>query len=573
MNSEKKFLETLKTLGFPYVNKYSAADFESNFADPQLRPFLEYFCTLDEDNILTSEELDEYASITPQEMKALEELAANESEYLKEEKKNEKEEQAEFLTEKLSHLERKYNSLEEQRKILLEHEAVLLKEISNCEAANKSLRRLFDDFSLNKVPQGIAQLSTTLKSISTLIFNLKDVSDIADENMVLPFLNYGDVEEYFKNEEKLSSLVLTNLLNDFQFEDEDNTILNIPGLSKLEVSKEIHILKNSLKVSKTCEIKSVCSKIKTDKTVMLIKKFQNGYFDEVLEMSTAQLSYKFEKAAQVNEYLKKKEALLQSHLSDAIEEHVEAQSRQIAIAHCHETRLIYKNSLENISRPLQYLLNQKARIEFLNLLINIHQEYWQDVKDLLYKIFHFVDSEKESCLFRQQKIEEFMKQAKVEETHLSPDSIFVSAYKVLSDDIENQEQPLITLPDVVKSLEKLFERKEFISKIKDENSEVIKILAKQYLDLEKNISNGIDYDELMREEKKFSTKVNQTEVLLEEISSFVKESENDWQQKNKLLVSQKHLRLARSLFIFALLEREKFEKIAGNIVQAKPHLL
>lgn len=59
MNGPESFIETLKRIGFSDAHKYKPDEFASMFTDKELGPILESFCTLTEDNVLSSEELAE----------------------------------------------------------------------------------------------------------------------------------------------------------------------------------------------------------------------------------------------------------------------------------------------------------------------------------------------------------------------------------------------------------------------------------------------------------------------------------------------------------------------------------
>lgn len=53
------FLNTLKQIGYPEADYLDESDFESVDSEKDLKSFFEVFCSLNEKNVLTTEELEE----------------------------------------------------------------------------------------------------------------------------------------------------------------------------------------------------------------------------------------------------------------------------------------------------------------------------------------------------------------------------------------------------------------------------------------------------------------------------------------------------------------------------------
>lgn len=59
MNASSSFLKTLKRIGYLEADYLEEADFESMVSEKELKSFFEIFCSLNEKNVLTTEEIEE----------------------------------------------------------------------------------------------------------------------------------------------------------------------------------------------------------------------------------------------------------------------------------------------------------------------------------------------------------------------------------------------------------------------------------------------------------------------------------------------------------------------------------
>ena len=53
------FLNTLKRIGYPEADYLDESDFESIVSGKELKSFFEVFCSMNEKNVLTTEEIEE----------------------------------------------------------------------------------------------------------------------------------------------------------------------------------------------------------------------------------------------------------------------------------------------------------------------------------------------------------------------------------------------------------------------------------------------------------------------------------------------------------------------------------
>lgn len=59
MASGKDFLKALKRIGYQEAHYLDESDFDFSSADPHIKSFLDVFCMLNEENVLTDEEIKE----------------------------------------------------------------------------------------------------------------------------------------------------------------------------------------------------------------------------------------------------------------------------------------------------------------------------------------------------------------------------------------------------------------------------------------------------------------------------------------------------------------------------------
>lgn len=58
MNKKDSFLKTLRRIGYHEVDFLDDSDINSLISEKELEQFFEVFCTLDEKNVLTNEEIE-----------------------------------------------------------------------------------------------------------------------------------------------------------------------------------------------------------------------------------------------------------------------------------------------------------------------------------------------------------------------------------------------------------------------------------------------------------------------------------------------------------------------------------
>lgn len=59
MSASSSFLRTLKSIGYLEADYLEEADFECMVSEKELKSFFDIFCSLNEKNVLTTEEIEE----------------------------------------------------------------------------------------------------------------------------------------------------------------------------------------------------------------------------------------------------------------------------------------------------------------------------------------------------------------------------------------------------------------------------------------------------------------------------------------------------------------------------------
>ncbi|KFM57208.1 hypothetical protein X975_10548, partial [Stegodyphus mimosarum] len=152
MSSGRDFLKTLRRLDVPNLNKYEDSDFDPMFDENNLISFLQCFCSLTQDNVLTPEEIAEYSSLSPAELARYEILLKTEDVQYPEKFESEKRE-IKFLEEHLSQIESHSKILENQKELAKQYEEHLYEEKEACDKVLHGVRYVFQDYSVSKVPK------------------------------------------------------------------------------------------------------------------------------------------------------------------------------------------------------------------------------------------------------------------------------------------------------------------------------------------------------------------------------------------------------------------------------------
>ncbi|KAG8195228.1 hypothetical protein JTE90_027969 [Oedothorax gibbosus] len=560
MNGPELFVETLKRIGFPEAHKYKPDDFVSMFADKELAPILESFCTLTEDNVLSTEELASYAAIPPKELAHLEKLAQK-SEAFATDISDEKNEELKFLEKHLTHIEEHNKSLQKQRELLKLRLTGILEEKDRNEKVLVNSKRKFESYSMQKVPEAQADLTSVLQTISKLISEIEKLITDTDYDTEAPSPQFVGAETYLEEEAHLLRYIEDLLGKNFQIEDFRNFTLNIPGHEDSEFIREVNLFQKALKKSKVEELKAACEKEKLNKIIEFYKKCEDVLPVNIFEIPTSELWSRLGEENDRNEKLIAKEKLINLYLSAAVTERMDAHSNKLAIAHSDEVVQIYNSHCKKIQGHLDEVISHKSRLQLVSLYLDEYARKFASIKQLTEQSSNFLEKEKDMLSRRKQNFQnDLEKESPKKDKYLPEDSVFISVFKILKDiDEDRQNLSSITMDDVFKKVEKVFKQKEFIEKLQNQKLTVLNSLETQRSAIEKVVFQGKEFAELSEIDMNLNMQLNKMGVTSTAMKKTVMDLQNYMDTKEKLLKNDRKLRLARYLYLYALCNEDKFQ--------------
>ncbi|GIZ00974.1 uncharacterized protein CEXT_796511 [Caerostris extrusa] len=328
MSASETFLDTLNRLSFPGVNKFKCSDFDSIVSDPKLENLFNYLSILNEENVLSSEELDEYSAIPLEELEYLESLTQKQDAFLENKSKDE---------------ERIHQKSPSERKKEFHAKALV------------DAEKLYDTYKVQEFPQAETDFVSSMLSTTALIEELQNlISEPEYSNKILPS-NFKEFE-------------ITSNCDPKRFN------IKLSGLSESDMQREVCFLQKVLKNSRLAEIEALSSKVKISKIVEFYKKCEEKDFPHVFKISSAQFWNKMKEEDDKFDMLMEKEKLLKLCLLNTINEHVDIQCCKIGIACSEEVLRSYCKNFGKIKIPLEHLINQRARLELVLLYINFSKK-------------------------------------------------------------------------------------------------------------------------------------------------------------------------------------------------------
>ncbi|GIY09531.1 uncharacterized protein CDAR_283071 [Caerostris darwini] len=561
MSASETFFDTLNRLSFPGVNKFKCSDFDSIVSDPKLENLLNYLSTLNEENVLSSEELDEYSAIPLEELEYLESLTQKQDAFL--ENKSKDEERGKYLQNHLKIILDHNIMLQEQKEILKIHQNHLLKEKEFHAKALVDAEKLYDTYKVQEFPQAETDFVSSMLSTTALIEELQNlISEPEYSNKILPS-NFKGLESYFEEERQLRKYIQDFLHKEFEITsncDPKRFNIKLSGLSESDMQREVCFLQKVLKNSRLAEIEALSSKVKISKIVEFYKKCEEKDFPHVFKISSAQLWNKMKEENDKFDVLMEKEKLLKLCLLNTINEHVDIQCCEIGIACSEEVLRSYCKNFGKIQIPLEHLINQRARLELVLLYIDFSKKGLENIKQLIEKISCFVEKEKNAFQERKSQYEEEMqRQIPQKSEYLSDDSIFLSAYEILSD-VQQMDLNFVSMRDLISKIEQLYQKKELVDKKQDKMLSILNLMEEHRKVSESHIFKGKKFSDLLKLDLDFNQRFNKLDLKVTALMNVICHFNNSRSKKQQLIERNVNQQLARKLYILALTNKESFEK-------------
>ncbi|GFT35386.1 uncharacterized protein NPIL_284981 [Nephila pilipes] len=562
MSEFESFLETLNRLQYPRVNKCKSSDFDAVFSNSILKTIVESVCCLNEENVLSTEELNEYAEIPPEELEHLENLLEREDSYQEDALEEKEKVEEQFLQEHLSIINEHNEALVKQKEILKFHYNDLLKEKEHYRKVLTDAKKMYDTFDMQKVPQSESELVSALLSTSSIINEFKTlITDSDDDSQIISPASLKELELYFEEERLLLNLVQDFLHKNLQVTDNPKHFtVKVPGSSEFKMQREVCFLRKVLKQSRIAEIEACSTRKKMNKIVKFYRKFDEKNFPQIFQISSSQLRGKIAIENIQNEKLVEKEEMLKICLSNAIGELVDALCCKIGVACSKEVIQAYNDSFKKIQIPLEYLISQRSRLEVFIFYLHSYQKKLENIKQIIENTSSFVEREKETFhIRRHQYEEELLKPVLQKSEYLSNNSLFLPAYEIVCD-AEHRDLTLITMSDLLKKVEKLHELKKYLEKEQDEKLNILTVLEEHRSIIEKLIFKGKKFSDLLKMDSNFNVYFNKLDLKFFSLLIAHSKAKEFKREKYMLLAKRSHQELARSLFIFAMANEETFKK-------------
>ncbi|KAF8781753.1 hypothetical protein HNY73_012118 [Argiope bruennichi] len=516
MSVSELFLDTLNKLQFPRVDKYNCSDFDSLLSDPELKSFIQSLSSLNEENVLSTEELEEYLAIPADELEYLENLAHSDDSFLEESSEEEEREELKFLQKHLSLIEAYNENLERQKEKLKFHHIHLLTEKDKCKKTFSDAKKLYDEYNVQNVSHAETEFVSAMLSTSNLIGELQSVISESDcSNKLTPSSSFKGIENYFEEEKQLVKCIEDFLHKDIELtEDPAQFTVKLPGLSQKDMQREVCFLRKVFKSARIDEIEALSQSKKLSKVVQFYTNFEEKHYPHVFEISSVQLQNKLEVENIKYQQLIEKENVLKLCLSKAINENVDAQCCKIGTACSKEVLQAYGSYLGKI----------------------------------------------QVCQYEK----EMEKQIPKKSEHLSDKSIFLHAYEILSN-AEQSDLSFVSMNDLMQKVEKLHEEKENIEKVQNKKFNILKLWEDDRIAMEKLIFKGKKFADLLEKDSSINKHMNQLHLKDSTLISAIAEFNSYKNKKQMILEKSLNQRLARKLFIFALTNKETFVKWLENI--------
>ncbi|GBM95911.1 hypothetical protein AVEN_66396-1 [Araneus ventricosus] len=567
MSASELFLDTLNRLHFPITHKYSCSDFDSIVSDPDLKSFIQSLSTLNEENVLSTEDLEEYAAIPADELEYLETLARSEDSFLEESNEEEEKEEYKFLQKHLSLTEACNENLQRQKEKLKFHHSHLLAEKDQYKKALLDAKKLHDEYNVQKVSQVETEFVSAVLSTFNLIGELQSLISESDcSSCLIPSSSFKGIENYFEEERQLLKCAEDFLRKDMELtEDPAQFAVKLPGLSQGDMQREVCFLRKVLKSARTDEIEALSTSKKLFKVVQFYTNFEEKHYPHVFEISPVQLRNKLEEEDSKYQQLIEKENMLKLCLSNTINDHVDAQCCKVGTACSKEVLQAYSNYLGKIQVPLEHLISQRSRLELVLFYLDSYRRKLEDIKNLVENTSTFIEKEKYECRIRKCQYErELEKRIPKKSEYLNDNSIFLRAYEILSD-TEQMGLTFVTMNDLMQKAETLFEEKEDVEKVQNKKMNILKLLEDDRIVMEKLIFKGKKFFDLLEKDSSFSRHLNKLHLKDSTLVNAITEFNSYKSKKRKVLEQSLNQRLARKLFIFALTNKETFVKWIENI--------
>ncbi|XP_054720071.1 HAUS augmin-like complex subunit 3 [Uloborus diversus] len=568
MSKGELFLDAVKRIGFPGAQQYEASDFDPFFSKAELLPLLDCFCLLNESNFLTTEEVCEYNSLSSADLEKINILdqscALDELENVEHQKR-----EIEMLEKQLALIEKQNAALEKQKNTFKAHELKAYEDKDKAEKllirAKRKLQRM--DYSVaeaeKKVSETIASISEAIKEFEAQLTN-----DSAKNNLPTS-INFKDqVEQLLQIEKKIASHVETYIQNNFQAEKECNNLVASDSELQKEL-KEIFFFKQRLQGSELEKIRVMASLEKSQAALNFFDKFEKdeNYFN--CFKSASNVRKQLEEATELNKKHQQKEKELYSYLSEATSDRVNACCFESALERSEETLLQFRHQKEKISLPAKMLYDQRLRLELLMFNMSLYYNNLFDLKDHIESSADWLESETASLCERKEKYDEMMKIEDPEmHDYLTENPVLISLYKMLvnADDLELLNDSHPALPDILKQLKKLEDKKIKLSKLEEEFQLQVESVEKYSWSIDKFFSGEHkEHPEFCDLDGSINVELNSLSLRVMSLESKMSEFQQQFNQKKKLLERKKNLALKRKLFAYALTNRELFEKTMKEI--------
>ncbi|XP_035209382.1 HAUS augmin-like complex subunit 3 isoform X2 [Stegodyphus dumicola] len=470
MSYGRDFLKTLKRLDVPNLNKYEDSDFDPMFNEKNLISFLQCFCSLTQDNVLTPEEIAEYSSLSPAELARYEILLKTEDVQYPEKFESEKRE-IKFLEEHLSQIESHNKILENQKELAKQYEEHLYQEKEACAKVLHGVRCQFQDYSVSKVPKLEAELLSAMRDISNIVQELKSL--LIECNNVSKTTLANNIEQYLRAEKDILDPVKAYLQKEFQCEEGVTFSLKIPERTYLDELKQVQFLQKALKTSKASEVDAIVESKKLETTLRFYENYKE--FFQNLNISSVALEKKFDNVLVSNIKLQKEEKELKLYLSDIISQEVDVQCCRVSTG-CKKEMLRYIQYNEDKLQPsMEALENQRTRLEYLVYRQSMSIRNLVNLKQLMKQTSNLIEKEHAELLNRKVQYQEKINKCHEKSEYLSENSIFVSLYKILThtEDLKKLDMSHVHLDDVLNAVLKFHKETSSIDEHFNENLKAV----------------------------------------------------------------------------------------------------
>lgn len=563
MNCGNPFLKTLKRIGYNEADYLDDSDFDFLSSEKKIKCFLDVFSLLNEKNVLTSEEIEEYSALTSAELTELERLVEN-GKLVTSDVEYEQKKEILFMQEQLTHIESHNKSIERQIEIFKKHEEDLLEEKEIQQNSLIKAKKKFQIYEMTKVTQAEEEFVSNLKSILEIAQDLEDLivhSDVNDSKVPTSNFFKDIVQQYLDAEEKILQCVNTYLENNFQMQ--ENSVLTFiidENSHKKELMTEATQIKKMLKGS--MNEKALNEKV-LQKQQSIVKYFETTGIS-TLNCHSSQLRYKLNDALKTNEQLIKREEELETFLSDTISQHVDALLNEVDSCATNE---IYNNlqfCIEKMSLPMITLTHQRARLEMLIVSLSNHKAELQNIKKLIQTFLSQIKQEQSYLQHRKNLIENEKVETAESTDNAYLEMVLSSLNKILT--ISDDFSPEASIEDVVQKADKFFEAKENAKKKQEEKMKTIDSVEKYAHSIESLLNcTGKDYSNWHELQKIMNANLNNLNIKLTAFEENITECSKDFEQKQKLLERKGNLRLARNLFVYGLMNVELFKKHVDDV--------